>query len=154
MRTRQDAMRGYREGTRLMDGSIWKAGKIVGGAGSPEAWVDTPLVGMSGHNPAGRDPRTIPAEVLLAEGFESVLSKAVRLKCIDCAGSVREIAECHLTHCPLWPFRMGTSPFKAKRRLSDEQRAAKRELVRKAAAKRAAVVKLSEAEGAPLSNAE
>ena len=99
MRNRQNAMRGYPEGTRLMDGSIWQDGRrVVAAAGSPEAKVETALVTMSGNVPAGRDPRSIPAEVLLAEGFEPALAKAVRLKCLDCATTAQNVAECHLTH--------------------------------------------------------
>jgi hypothetical protein len=41
--------------------------------------------------------------------------KAIRFKCIDCSGgSSVEVANCHITLCPLWPFRMGKSrPFSA-----------------------------------------
>ena len=121
-------------GARLMDGSIsWDDG-IYALPGSPEAKVDTPLVGMNGNQPAGRDPRTIPATVLIDAGFEPVLSKAVRAKCLDCATTAKNVAECHLTHCALWPFRMGVSPFKAKKRLTDAQRDAARESARKARA--------------------
>ena len=142
MRNRQDAMRGYPEGTRLMDGSIWQDGRrVVAAAGSPEAKVETALVTMSGNVPAGRDPRSIPAEVLLAEGFEPALAKAVRLKCLDCATTAQNVAECHLTHCPLWPFRMGSSPFKAKRQLTEEQRTAARARAQKMTAARRANVK-------------
>jgi hypothetical protein len=39
--------------------------------------------------------------------------KAIRFKCLDCSGgSSVEVANCHITLCPLWPFRMGKSrPF-------------------------------------------
>src|SRR5262245_52257276 len=105
--------------TRLMDGSIWRYGEgIVAEPGSPEARVDTPLITMTsdGRNPMGRDPRTIPAHVLLAEGeFETTPMRAIRAKCLQCAGSWHEVAECHLVHCALWPYRMGSSPFRPKR---------------------------------------
>ena len=126
--SRRPSAAGFPKGVRLMDGSLWQDGHgIVAQPGSPEACVDTVLVGMSGNVPVGRDPRTIPAAVLLAEGFEPMLSKAVRAKCMDCATTARNVAECHLIGCPLWPFRMGSSPFKAKRRLTAEQRVAARE---------------------------
>jgi hypothetical protein len=38
--------------------------------------------------------------------------------------------------CPSWPFRMGSSPWKAQRQLSEEQRAAMRERGRALAARR------------------
>jgi len=37
--------------------------------------------------------------------------QAIRAKCRDCAnGSRREIRLCDLTHCALWPYRMGIRP--------------------------------------------
>ena len=36
---------------------------------------------------------------------------AIRAKCLDCAcGSDAEIRKCTLTHCALYPFRMGKRP--------------------------------------------
>lgn len=38
--------------------------------------------------------------------------KAIRAKCLDCCGgSPGEVARCHITDCPLWPFRFGKDPF-------------------------------------------
>jgi hypothetical protein len=38
--------------------------------------------------------------------------KAIRAKCIDCSGgSLAEVRHCHLTKCPLHPYRMGENPF-------------------------------------------
>ncbi len=40
--------------------------------------------------------------------------RAIRANCLDCcAGQRREVRECHLTDCPLWPFRMGRNPKRA-----------------------------------------
>ena len=37
--------------------------------------------------------------------------KAIRANCIDCmAGSVYEVKRCHLTDCPLHPYRLGRNP--------------------------------------------
>lgn len=37
--------------------------------------------------------------------------KAIRAKCIDCScGSLREVRECRLEECSLWPYRMGKRP--------------------------------------------
>ena len=37
--------------------------------------------------------------------------KAIRAKCIDCSGrDLREIRECAITKCPIWPYRMGKRP--------------------------------------------
>lgn len=37
--------------------------------------------------------------------------KAIRAKCIDCCcGEKKEIRECNMIECPLWPYRMGKRP--------------------------------------------
>ena len=41
--------------------------------------------------------------------------KAVRLKCLDCcAGSAAEVRLCPSQSCPLWPFRIGHNPNRAR----------------------------------------
>lgn len=46
---------------------------------------------------------------------------AIRRKCIDCMGGyVGEIADCSITDCALWPFRMGRDPFRKPRANSGE----------------------------------
>lgn len=48
--------------------------------------------------------------------------KALRLHCLDCcAGSTMEVKLCAAVKCPSWPFRLGKSPWKNKRAMSDEQ---------------------------------
>lgn len=75
--------------------------------------------------------------------------RAIRMKCIECMGGTpmgdgtvaggraagKDIEECCSNECPLWPFRLGTSPWKkGKRRLTEEQRAKLRENAEKARA--------------------
>ena len=37
--------------------------------------------------------------------------KAICAKCIDCScGQLKEIKECTMKKCPLWPYRMGRRP--------------------------------------------
>ena len=37
--------------------------------------------------------------------------KAIRLKCLECSGGqVKEVRECNLVECPLFPYRMGKRP--------------------------------------------
>lgn len=37
--------------------------------------------------------------------------KAIREKCIECCcGDKKEVRECSITRCPLWPYRMGKRP--------------------------------------------
>ena len=48
--------------------------------------------------------------------------KAIRLKCLDCSGgSSAEVSQCLLTHCALYPFRLGKNPFLT-RVMTEEQR--------------------------------
>ena len=52
------------------------------------------------------------------------LIEAIRAECIDCCGGhISEIELCPFIKCPLYPFRMGKNPFRAKREYTDEQRA-------------------------------
>ena len=37
--------------------------------------------------------------------------KSIRAKCIDCrCGDLKEVRECTIKKCPLWPNRMGRRP--------------------------------------------
>ncbi len=74
----------------------------------------------------GRDPRAMTQAEMRDLGHEPMSAqKALRLRCIDCcAGSSAEVRLCVSVKCPSWPFRMGKSPWKEKRTLSDGQRAA------------------------------
>lgn len=41
--------------------------------------------------------------------------QAIRAKCIDCScGILKEVRECPIKDCPLWPYRMGKRPAKGK----------------------------------------
>lgn len=52
------------------------------------------------------------------------LLKVIRKKCLDCCGNqFSEVRLCHITDCPLWPYRMGKNPFH-RRTMTDEQRQA------------------------------
>ena len=81
----------------------------------------------------GRDPRTMSQDELVAMGHAPMSPvQAIRAHCLDCcAGSTQEVAKCMALRCPSWPFRMGTSPWRA--RPSDEQRQAMRERGRRLA---------------------
>jgi hypothetical protein len=39
----------------------------------------------------------------------------IRAKCLDCSHTANEVRKCVSTGCPLWPYRMGTNPFRAER---------------------------------------
>ena len=36
-------------------------------------------------------------------------SKAIRLKCLECAGSPKQVTLCYQFECPLWAYRCGFS---------------------------------------------
>ena len=37
--------------------------------------------------------------------------KSIRAKCLDCScGQAKEIKECPIRNCPIWPYRMGRRP--------------------------------------------
>ncbi len=49
--------------------------------------------------------------------------KAIRAKCLDCCcEQPSEVKLCPVSDCPLYPFRFGRNPFRAKRELTDEQK--------------------------------
>ena len=71
----------------------------------------------------GRDPRTMGAADLEACGLERLSrGDAIRAKCLDCVGTMPEVRRCAMIECSLWPFRMGSDPWRAP--MSDAQRAA------------------------------
>lgn len=58
--------------------------------------------------------------------------KAIRAHCLDCCcGSSEEVKKCPVDYCPLYPFRFGKNPYRAKRELTEEQRAAASERMKK-----------------------
>ena len=59
--------------------------------------------------------------------------KVIRLKCLECSnGSSNEVKLCPVTKCPLYPYRFGTNPDRKKRELTEQQKAAMAERLRKA----------------------
>ena len=72
----------------------------------------------------GRDPRkmTIKEFTFLGHHARPILN-TIRAKCLDCSCyQPSEIAKCTAYGCALWPYRMGTNPFRAP--MSEERRAA------------------------------
>lgn len=59
--------------------------------------------------------------------------KAIRAYCLSCVGgSSNEVDKCPISECPLHSFRHGKNPFRTKRELTDEQKAAMAERLKKA----------------------
>lgn len=58
--------------------------------------------------------------------------KAIRAKCLDCCcGQANEVKLCPAVDCELHPYRFGKNPYN-KRTLTDEQRQAAAERLKKA----------------------
>jgi hypothetical protein len=89
------------------------------------------------EHPPGRDPRTMTVAELTAMGHPPISrAEAIRKNCVECCcGNAAEVRRCHMTGCPMWPFRMGTDPYRAKQ--SEAQRAHSAARGRALAARRA-----------------
>ena len=47
------------------------------------------------------------------------MAKAIRKKCLDCScGQAMEVRKCGLENCPLYPYRFGSNPKAAIKRLA------------------------------------
>jgi hypothetical protein len=66
----------------------------------------------------GRDPRGVTPTAWEAAGVpRRTPLEAIRAKCLDCCGGVpKEVRLCMALNCPVWPYRMGTDPFRGSRR--------------------------------------
>ena len=59
--------------------------------------------------------------------------KAIRAKCLDCCcANSTEVKLCPASECPLHPFRFGKNPYRVQREMTDEQKAAAAERLKKA----------------------
>ena len=57
------------------------------------------------------------------------LLKAIREKCLDCCGHYpSEVRKCHITDCPLWPYRMRKNPFHTRKITGKQKQAATQRL--------------------------
>src|ERR1700704_5165854 len=71
----------------------------------------------------GKHPGDVPSQVLSLKFRAQNPLKAIREKCLDCCcGNAAEVRKCVAVDCALWPFRMGTNPFRKKPELSPAQR--------------------------------
>lgn len=57
-------------------------------------------------------------KVYITDIKNSSLTRAIRLKCMDCAGTSDNIRDCPICKCPLWSFRFGKGTAAAIRTLS------------------------------------
>lgn len=71
----------------------------------------------------GKHPGEAPSDFLSLKFRAQNPLKAIRERCLDCCcGNAAEVRKCVAVDCALWPFRMGTNPFRKKRELSSSQR--------------------------------
>ena len=71
----------------------------------------------------GKHPSDVTSQFLSLNFRAQNPQKAIREKCLDCCcGNAAEIRKCVAVDCSLWPFRMGTNPFRKKRELSPQQK--------------------------------
>jgi hypothetical protein len=74
------------------------------------------------------DPRTTPVDDLARHQVRQFRitrtsrGEAIRAFCLSCVGTALEVRLCECAACPLYPFRLGTDPFRDVREMSDEQR--------------------------------
>jgi hypothetical protein len=67
-------------------------------------------------NLVGRLPEELAMDEWALLGHEKQpLLKVIRSYCIErCAGQKGEVRKCVMHECPLWPYRMGTNPFRSR----------------------------------------
>jgi hypothetical protein len=71
----------------------------------------------------GKHPIEVPSDILGLKFRAQNPLKAIREKCLDCCcNNAAEVHKCVAVDCALWPYRMGTNPFRKKREHSDEQK--------------------------------
>jgi hypothetical protein len=71
----------------------------------------------------GKHPSDVPSVSLCLKFRAQNPLKAIREKCLDCCcGNASEVRKCVAVDCALWPFRVGTNPFRKKRELSAQQK--------------------------------
>lgn len=75
--------------------------------------------------PDGKSQHYEPLPVKRDGSPETDPLKYIRTKCIDCSGgSAKEVEMCPIKECALYPMRLGKNPFRKRRSLTEEQKAA------------------------------
>ena len=92
---------------------------------APAALLEVSGDKSDGGGLVGRDPRTVPLEILSLYHRAKNPLEAIRERCLDCCCQQPvEVRKCVSVDCPSWPYRMGTNPFRAKRILTADQKRA------------------------------
>ena len=90
--------------------------------------IPRPGVEIVSGEEVGCDPYALTTDELARLGHDSkpILS-VFRAHCTNCSGgSATEARKCTVTGCALWPYRTGSNPFRARKVLSEDQKAALR----------------------------
>ena len=80
----------------------------------------------------GKHPGDVPLEILSQKFRAQIPSRPFGGVLDCCCGNAAEVRKCVAVDCALWPFRMGTNPFRKKRELSFEQKCQRTERLAKA----------------------
>lgn len=73
----------------------------------------------------GRNPKQLTPQDLEAEGIRDAQPLSVmRAMCLDCRDA-DGVLTCARVHCPLWPYRLGTNPWRRDDERLNKARAAK-----------------------------
>ena len=89
------------------------------GAIDRSRFLETSGFDSDGGHLIGRHPRDVNLSDLRALPAPQSPMKAIRAWCVDCSGGQpSETRKCVAVKCPLWPYRMGFSPYHAKSALA------------------------------------
>jgi hypothetical protein len=82
-----------------------------------------PFLKVEQGHAVGKLPSEVPMDLWEKAGHvKTSLLSVIRAKCLDCASTNSEVRNCTAVNCALWPYRMGSNPFRPV--MSDEQREA------------------------------
>ena len=81
----------------------------------------SPIAADRGEN-IGLAPKNLSYRQLEALGHPKNPLKAIRAHCVGCSnGMLSEVNKCTVKDCPLWPLRMGSNPFHAQSKHSQNK---------------------------------
>jgi hypothetical protein len=91
-----------------------KLGEQQAVANSPSLSAKQLIVRNLDGSTEGVSPHSLSADELRSAGhLPAPILQVIRHKCIDCSGgSISEARRCTAIGCDLWPYRMGTNPFR------------------------------------------
>ena len=74
------------------------------------------MVKLPSGETEGLEPLEMPRSLVEETGhLQMPLLRVIRAKCLDCSYTASEVRRCTAVDCVLWPYRIGTNPFRAER---------------------------------------